>query len=510
MRWIPSVSDSSSRSSFATPDRPPRGGDPYTPIPVSNPIRSGAMLAVAAITLLALPAPVLGHQLVGRYESPLPLVAYLGAAAFAVALSFALVLSRPVAPTGAGAEARRRTITAPRALRMGLRIIGLIGWGLVVGQALGGGSGAADPASLVLWVYGWVGLAIVSVLVGPAWRWIDPFATLHDAGAGLLRGIGLTGWQTTPYPPALARWPAVVGLGAFIWFELAVHAARGGATLGVILIGYTALTLLCMAIFGRDSWRTNGEVFSVWFGTLNRMAPLDVAAGAPAGRPEGTLEVRRLGAGLRGAEWSVDRLVLVALAIGAVIFDGLSQTQPWYDLFGQQAFAGLTGQLLVFLGLIVAAVLVTGRIVGVAALGAGLVPVAAGYVIAHYLTYLLVDGQRIVIVLSDPFALGWDLIGTAAFEPTGDWLPPAIVWVAQVVAVVGGHVIGAVAGHDVAVREALAEGGDETSAIRRARRRQVPLAILMVCLTTLTLWSLGQNLVGETDELARVSSIAQP
>jgi hypothetical protein len=148
------------------------------------------------------------------------------------------------------------------------------------------------------------------------------------------------------------------------------------------------------------------------------------------------------------------------------------------------------------------AVLATGRVVGVAPLGAGLVPVAAGYVVAHYLTYLVIDGQRVVVVLSDPFALGWDLFGTASFEPSGEWLPPVVVWILQVAAVVGGHVIGAVAGHDVAVREALAEGGDPGSAVRRARRRQIPLAILMVALTTLTLWSLGQNLVEESDELS--------
>jgi hypothetical protein len=460
-----------------------------------------AAISCTVVVLLVLPAPVAAHQLVGRYESPLPLVVYLGAAAFAVALSFALVLSRPVAPAAEPARPRR-TVVVPGWLRTLLRVVGLAAWILVVGQTVGGGSGAADPASLVLWVYGWVGLAIVSSLVGPAWRWLDPFATLYDLGAAIVRRAGLTGWQTTPYPAALGRWPAVVGLAAFIWFELAVHQARGGGTLGVILIGYTAITLLCMALVGRDAWRANGEVFSVWFGTLGRMAPLGVVGDVDHETPDdSTLEVRRLGAGLREGDWAIDRLVLVALAIGAVIFDGLSQTQPWFDVFGQQAFAGLTAQLALFLGLIVVAVLATGRVVGIAALGAGLVPVAAGYIVAHYLTYLLVDGQRIVIVLSDPFALGWDLIGTATFEPAGDWLPPAVVWIAQVVAVVGGHVVGAVAGHDVAVREALAEGGDETTAVRRARRRQVPLAILMVALTTLTLWSLGQNLVEETDEL---------
>ena len=42
-----------------------------------------------------------------------------------------------------------------------------------------------------------------------------------------------------------------------------------------------------------------------------------------------------------------------------------------------------------------------------------LVPIAAVYVLAHYLTYFVYDGQRIIYLVSDPFGQGWDLFGTA-------------------------------------------------------------------------------------------------
>ena len=74
--------------------------------------------------------------------------------------------------------------------------------------------------------------------------------------------------------------------------------------------------------------------------------------------------------------------------------------------------------------------------------------------IAHYLTYLLIDGQRIVIAISDPFQRGWDLFGTAFHEPTGAWLPPGLVWTVQLAAVVGGHMLGAWGGHVVAALDA--------------------------------------------------------
>jgi hypothetical protein len=126
----------------------------------------------------------------------------------------------------------------------------------------------------------------------------------------------------------------------------------------------------------------------------------------------------------------------------------------------------------------------------VPATGAGLLPIAVGYLIAHYLTYLLIDGQRIAIALSDPFQRGWDIFGTAFFEPSGAWLPPGLVWTIQLAAVVGGHMLGAWAGQVVARLEAPRELGD-----RALTLRQVPLAVVMVALTTLTLWSLGQSIV---------------
>ena len=194
--------------------------------------------------------------------------------------------------------------------------------------------------------------------------------------------------------------------------------------------------------------------------------------------------------GLLEGGWTVPLVVLAAIGTGSILFDGLSQTAPWYTAFGFPGLGVATLQLLAFLGLIAAGVLAIARLVGVAAVGAGLVPIAGGYLIAHYLTYLLGDGQLIVVALSDPFQLGWDLFGGAFFEPSTDWIPPALVWTIQLAVVIGGHVVGAWAGHAVAVETA---GRDLPAA--ELRRRQVPLAILMVALTATTLWSLGQAIL---------------
>jgi hypothetical protein len=108
-----------------------------------------------------------------------------------------------------------------------------------------------------------------------------------------------------------------------------------------------------------------------------------------------------------------------------------------------------------------------------------------GYLVAHYLTYLLIDGQRIVVALSDPLQQGADLFGTAFYQPSGAFLPPGLVWTVQLVAVVAGHMIGAWGGHVAAARTSTHD----------VRLRQLPLAATMVALTTITLWSLGQAIV---------------
>ena len=42
-----------------------------------------------------------------------------------------------------------------------------------------------------------------------------------------------------------------------------------------------------------------------------------------------------------------------------------------------------------------------------------LVPIAFVYLVAHYFSLFVVQGQFVVPLLSDPFGKGWDLFGTA-------------------------------------------------------------------------------------------------
>jgi len=452
----------------------------------------GLFLAASA----ALPATVAAHALHERYQAPLPLIVYVIGAAIAVAMSFAFVVLRNPRPP---AERRVGAIrTVPAWLRLGLRLIGIAGWAWIVLQTFVGGSGEADVASLFLWVYGWVGLGLVSALLGPAWSWLDPFSTIHDALAWLGRRLRMSWSAPRQYPAGWGSWPAVIGFAFFVWLEL-VARAEGGRTLGLVLIGYTIVTLTGMAYFGRDGWRRQTEVFSVWFGLLGRLAPYALASQPADGRV-----VRRPFASDLSGGWTGAHLVLIGLGTGSIIFDGLSQTQLYFDLFGGLSLLGqplLVPSLVLigFMALLIGVILIVARGIGADAVGAGLLPVAIGYLVAHYLTFLLVDGQRIVNALNDPLQRGDNLLpfDLGFFEPAL-FLPTAIVWTIQLAAVVGGHIVGAWAGHNALIE---ATG-------RAEPRAQLPLAALMVVLTSLTLWSLGQAVIVE-DETSDVRDAIQ-
>jgi hypothetical protein len=488
-----------------------------------------AGILAAAAAMLGGPAVVLAHNLGTAYQSPLPLAVYLAGAAATVGLSFIFVLGRDVR---AETPPPGRRAHVPAVVRYGLRLVGLVAWLWIMSQGVLGGTSEAAVGELFLWIFGWVGIAILTAFVFPVWEWLDPFTTIHDTGAWVLHRAGVRGPAPAELPQRARIWPAVAGLGFFIWLELV--AIPGNQALAMVTAGYTVLTLALMAQFGRDPWRAGGDTFTVWFRTLNRLASVGIApsegrdADPDAVDREHVLR-RPFASSLIVSEWEIARVVLVSFGTGSIIFDGLSQTVVFASVFGAPPLLAKTLLLFAFLGIITGAALYVARSVSPGAIGAGLLPIAVGYLVAHYLTYLLIGGSRIIVAISDPFQQGWDLFGTAFFEPGADWLPAGLVWTVQLASVVGGHMLGAWAGHVTAQRDLAAQdaaGGKPQARDLRHRRipapaplpernvnvrmREIPLAVVMVVLTTVTLWSLGQQIVVESEETAARAGAGAP
>jgi hypothetical protein len=118
--------------------------------------------------------------------------------------------------------------------------------------------------------------------------------------------------------------------------------------------------------------------------------------------------------------------------------------------------------------------------------GHAFISIALAYVVAHYFSALIDQEQaQFGFLLSDPLGNGSDYFGTAGNGINYGVIGATAVWYIQVAALVCGHVIALVLGHD----RALKVYGDS----RTAARSQYWMLALMVGFTSLGLYLLSQS-----------------
>ena len=459
------------------------------------------------------------HGFGQRYELPLPLSFYLVGTAAAVVFTFVMVglFVRRARRPEAGVRVDLLAHPVGRLLArldLPLKLITLV---LFLATLYAGFFGNQDPyrniAPTLVWIIGWVGLAYVSALIGNVWAVINPWRTLFDAVDRLWRRrtggtLGL-GWR---YPPALGVWPAIVLLLAFSWTELVYPTPAMPFHVAGFALAYSALTWTGMFVFGRDAWLRHGEVFSLVFGAFARLAPTDLKSGDAAGA-SAQWTLRPFAAGLVG-EVSPSMTAFVLLLLSTVLYDGLLSTPEW-AAFERAAVAPLAGFgelgatavrtvcLVVFWLLFLGAYRAVSGLMSWAVGGIRspqeiahgfaltLIPIAIGYHVAHYLLFLLIQGQYIVPLLSDPFGYGWNLFGTAGYRPDIALVGARFAWYVAVSAVVLGHIVAVYLAH---VR-AMQVFGARAAVLRS----QVPLTALMVVYTFVSLSILAEPIVQQRE-----------
>jgi hypothetical protein len=116
-----------------------------------------------------------------------------------------------------------------------------------------------------------------------------------------------------------------------------------------------------------------------------------------------------------------------------------------------------------------------------------LVPIAIAYNVAHNSAYVLGQGQAVIPLLSDPLGRGWNLFGMATYSPDLTLVGARFTWYVAVGAIVAGHVIAVWLAHRLTLRA--------FGARRAAVVASVPLTILMVVYTALSLSVIAEPLV---------------
>ncbi len=169
--------------------------------------------------------------------------------------------------------------------------------------------------------------------------------------------------------------------------------------------------------------------------------------------------------GLDGLQPAPGLVATVCVLLGSTAYDGLSNS-PWWVQRQQESgwsptTTGTLGLLTVIL-LVAAAYALASWLAG--ALGTtshralpqafahSIVPIAVGYLVAHYFSLLIFTGQHTIILASDPLVTGADLFGWRDRIVDFTAVAPSTIATVQVSAVITGHILGVITAHDRAVR----------------------------------------------------------
>ncbi len=461
--------------------------------------RATIVSALAGGAVVAAASPAAAHGVGSRADLPLPVWLFAYSAAFALLISFValrILWPRPRLAAAAVGHA------APDSMDLASRVLTVAAQALIlalfvttlVAAWFGVDSVAGNLAPTAFYVVFWVGMQVVSAVLGDVWRRVNP---LWVIAAGLDRVARRDSDQSTAVGFWASHWPATIGLGAFLWLELAYHEPGSTAAVGAFLGLYTVVVLAGATCFGAG-WVRTGDGFAVLFTLLGALSPFHRA-------DDGSLRLRWPGTGLSEIEPRPGTLAVILVLLGGTTFDGFSRTQLWDDVVGTRRGWDLTMVNTIGVTLVIGTVSVlfvgATRLVAVLADDDGqnpsgssdllrrasrlpgfshdrwapsLVPIVLAYAIAHYFSLLVFEGQAFVALLSDPLGEGWNLFGTADDLIDFTVVSPNTIAYVQVAAIVIGHVCGVIAAHDRAV---------ELYPEKVAARSQYPMLGVMVAYT---------------------------
>ena len=468
-----------------------------------------------AAAIVLLPTFASAHGFGQRYDLPVPLGLFMLGAGASVVLSF----------LGMGLFVRKKheSVDYPSCDLLASPLLGWMGGAgfLSVIRALSvvlfcvmlaaGFWGTDEPAKNIaptlIWIIWWVGLAYVCALAGNLWSLVNPWDITFSWAETLYRKMGRGGSLSLerPFPERLGVWPALYLFLWFAWAEIVWPNNDVPRNLSLAALGYSIITWAGMFVHGKKAWLERGEAFSIIFDVMSRFSVTEARA-SEDGRREWRL--RPPAAGLLNTDgMSNSMMALVVLMLATVSFDGFTETPLWHLLragiyegvvwVGRDAllvadtialiaapalFLGVYYLFCILMRAMSGSTLSTGEFARLFVLS--LVPIAIGYHVAHYFSFLFIQGQRIIPLLSDPFGVGWNLWGTAAYKVDIGIIGAKTTWYASIAAIVIGHICAVYLAHVTALR-ALE---NRFAAVRS----QYPMLVLMVGYTMVSLWIIAQ------------------
>lgn len=339
--------------------------------------------------------------------------------------------------------------------------------------------GPATPSMnfglLFVWAAWWAGYTTSVYLLGDTWSAINPWRTLAE----------LLPARDRELPRGLGNWPAVVGLLGLVWLEVVSPVGTDPRLLGVVILVYTAVTLVGAATFGPAAWFGSVDPIARVFAWYGRVAPLRWT--------DDGISIELPGSALVEGEWTRSDVAFIVALLWVTTYDGLISTTAWAGAVRWLVGLGLpplfvyTAILVVGFAAFLAAFHAASRLARrtgnsyVATetirrrLAPSLLPIAAGYHLAHFLGYLIVVTPALAAVASNPFAPPHDI---QVFALPGWW------GTLQLAAILAGHVFAVWVAHVISFE--LFTGRLQPI------RSQYPFIAAMVLYTVTSMWIVTQ------------------
>jgi len=362
----------------------------------------------------------------------------------------------------------------------------------------------------MVWIIFWVGMYFISALIGNLWPIVNPWLILYEMFSFICRRFCKNSLhpRTHRYPNHWLFWPAIISLIAFAWMEIIYPSSFVPRHLSIMILIYSIFTWGGMWYFGKSPWTKYGEFFSVAFSTIAKLSPVQVQRVSPD-NPNSYLKklvVRPHGSSLFAHETlELSKTLFILVLLGTVTFDGLSTTPIWENiltyltpLLKDIVLIHTLGYLIliilfasVYFGVCRLMILASGEKSDTAKISEGfiysLVPIAIAYHIAHYTSFMLIQGQLIIPLISDPFGFKWDILGTANYEVYTGIINAQFIWYLSIIVIVIGHMLAVFISHFQSV--------SLFSNSRAAMKSQLPMLILMVGYTMVSLWIISQPII---------------
>jgi len=432
-------------------------------MPTAGRRRVGAGFVATLAALLAMAEPASAHGIGGRTDLPLPAWQMTWAAGFAVASSFVALgafWGKPLLEAAADGRELPGWMQPRLWMFTITKTLGVATFGVLLYAAwFGNDTATVNISGDALYIVFWVGMQIVSAVLGDIWSAFNPFITIADSAAWVKSKLHGPDANThgDGTDTELSVWPAVVAIGSFAWMELAYHSAAEPRSVAVYLTAYSVAVLGGAAYYGRAFVR-RADGFGMLMTIISAVSPLH--------RDDlGRLRLRAPLAGVAKLPVVPGTVAFILVVLGSTTFDGFTRSSTWGRVAGSSTGWSLTFINTIGLGLVIGlvalaflgAIRAMSNITGDSEIeladvfGPTLVTIMVAYAVAHYFSLLVLDGQRFIIQVSDPFGRGWDLFGTKDYAINWALVSTGFIAWVQTTAIAVGHVMAVAAAHDRAI-----------------------------------------------------------